>query len=79
MILHIELGRKKKKFVYDCNIKNYHIPHPREKGFYEKAIEENIIMFSEKYPEINGNAIRDILLTNNAVAKYEKSIFVNAN
>lgn len=71
--------KKKKKFAYDCNIKNYHIPHPREKGFYEKAIEENIIMFSEKYPEINGNAIRDILLTNNAVAKYEKSIFVNAN
>lgn len=68
--------KNKKSFAYDCEIKNYHIPHPREKGFYEKAINENIAMFREKYPEINGSAVRDILLTNNAVAEFEDMIFL---
>ena len=33
-------------------------------------------MFREKYPEINGSAVRDILLTNNAVAEFEDVIFL---
>lgn len=67
---------KGNKFAYDCEIKSYHIPHPRGKGFYEKAIDESIDMFRVKYPEINGSVIRAILLTNNAVKEYENEIFL---
>ena len=67
--------QKKANFAYDCEIKNYHIPHPRGKGFYEKAIEDNVNMFREKYPEINGDAVRNILLTNIDVVEYENAIF----
>ncbi|MEY8330329.1 glycosyltransferase [Lachnospiraceae bacterium 48-33] len=66
-----------KKFAYDEEIRNYHIPHVRENRFYEKAIDENILLFNEKYPEINGNAMRNILLTNNDVTMYEKTLFNN--
>ena len=33
-------------------------------------------MFREKYPEINGSVVRDILLTNTAVAEFENVIFI---
>lgn len=62
-------------FAYAPDINNYHIPHPREKLFYEKAIEDNITMFRKKYPEVNGDVVREILLTNTDVEKYENMIF----
>lgn len=67
--------QRKIEFTYDNEIKNYHIPHSRENGFYEKAIDDNINMFREKYPEINGDIIRNILLKNVDVVEYENVIF----
>lgn len=67
--------QKKTEFAYDNEIKNYHIPHSREKGFYKEAIEDNINMFREKHPEINSDMIRNILLKSVDVVEYENVIF----
>lgn len=54
---HFELGLR----LYQCNYKtilrrencNYHIPHKRGEGFYQKMIQESFKIFQNLHPQIN--------------------------
>ena len=60
--LGIRLAENGCRFKYFDDIRNYHLPHKREEGFYEKAIKENLIILSALYPKKDFGNVFDILL-----------------
>lgn len=63
---HFELGLR----LYNLNFEivlsrnncNYHIPHPREKGFYKKMIINNFQIFQNVHPNTDLSAFKSYLL-----------------
>ena len=66
----------KQEFTLNLNAKNYHLPHPRKENFYLEMIQKSVRLLSDIHPEVNAEALEEIVSKNVDVLQYEDFIFI---
>lgn len=77
---HFELAyrlyRNGYKFMYNSKACNYHIPHKRDREFYENQIKKNAEMLASMYEGINSEALFAFVYKSLSIDDAEKQINV---
>lgn len=73
---HFELGFRLQQreicFQVCPDICNFHIPHPRGNGYYEKMISSSIEVFQNKHPGYPISYLKDFILGTMSLQEFEK-------
>ena len=69
--LAFRLQRNGMKFLNCPNIANYHIPHSREKGFYQCMIKNSISILKNKYPEYDFELLKNFIFGDISLQEFE--------
>ena len=78
---HFEFAYRLKKqdfMFYSCpQAESFHLPHPRQSGFYQSMIHSSMKYFMQLHPKVPVNALERFLLGEISLQDFEKSFCVN--